>query len=147
MAFQSYTFDIDMQVSPNATSISQYAAVTGDTAGSPGDAIYPAAAGFAVGVSQSVGGPPVVGGSATSPSTPGQSLQVRVIGITKALAAAAITQYQMVSVSGAVGQFGPAAAAGATNSYIVGMALTPATQAGDLFTLLLFPGTTTIVNA
>ena len=149
MALQIQIFDAPMQVSANAgaNGINQYCAVTQDTAGNPLDMIYPASASVVtVGINQTAGAviPP---GSTTVPAAPiGQAIDVRVLGITKATAAAAITVGQLVSISGAVGQLGPAAAPAATDTYVVGMALTAAGAAGDIFTLLLLPGLTTQVN-
>lgn len=147
MAFETPGLDHDLQVSANATSIAQFAAVTVDPAGNPGDCIYPTASGlFALGICQDMGGPPAIGTPAPV-NTPGQSIRVRQFGISKAVAAAAITVGQLVSVSGTSGQLGPAAAAGATNTFVTGIALTAATAAGDLFTVLLTPGLTTQVTA
>lgn len=151
MAMQSEAiFDFPGQVSANAgAGIAQYAAVIPDTAGSPGDMIYPAATGaFALGVCQSVGGPPVVGGSNAPVNTSGQSITVRVLGITKVLAVGAITAGSYVGISGTSGQVTAVTfpGTGATNTYVVGYALTGATAAGDLVTVLLTPGLTTQVT-
>ena len=145
--------DVAMNVSPNATSIAQYAAVTLDTAGGSGpfDCIYPAATGApAIGFSQSVGGPPTPGGTIAAPATPGQSIQVRVLGVTKAIAAGAITAGAAVQVSGASGQVASVnlqPATTATNTFACGFALSPAAAAGDLVSVLLLPGITTQVTS
>lgn len=152
MAMQSEAiFDFPGQVSANAgAGIAQYAAVVPDTAGNPGDMIYPAATGaFALGVCQSVGGPPVVGGSNAPVNTSGQSITVRVLGISKVLAVGAITAGSYVGVSGAAGNvtavtLSPATTA--TNTFVLGYALTGATAAGDLVTVLLTPGLTTQIT-
>lgn len=149
MAIQTGVFDVDGVVSANAgAGLAQFTAATLDSAGNELDFIYPSGSGvFAVGIVQSVGGPPTVGSTTPPVNTSGQSVTVRMLGITKAIAAAAVTIGQLVSVSGAVGQLGPAAAPGATNTFVVGIALTPATAQGDVFSVLLTPGLTTQVNA
>lgn len=152
MAMQSNAIlDLPGQVSANAAGgIAQYACVAPDTAGNPFDMIYPSGTGaFALGVCQSVGGPPVVGGAAAPVNTSGQSINVRILGMTKALAAAAITAGSYVQVSGASGQVAAVTfpGTGATNTYVLGYALTGATGANDQVTVLLIPGLTTQVTA
>ncbi len=77
---------------------------------------------------------------------PGQAVRIRALGVTKAIAGGAITFGQAVSAN-ASGQVVAAAAAGATNTYIVGIALTPAAQAGDVISVLLTPGATVQVTS
>lgn len=143
-------FDLAAQVSPNAVTIPQYSVVTHDTAGGSGpfDMILAVAATtFPVGVVQSVGGPPTPGGTIAAANTPGQSIDVRVSGITKCVAGAAIAAAGTLVSAAAGGQVVAAAAPGATNSYVIGIALSTAAAAGDLVAVLLTPGATTQVNA
>lgn len=148
MAFETPGLDLDLQVSANATTIAQYAAVTLDSAGSAGDVIYPSGSNaFAVGIVQDPGGPPAVGTNAPA-NTPGQSVRVRMMGISKAIAAGAITVGAAVAVSGASGQLGSVTfpGSGATDTFVIGFALTAATASGDLFSVLLVPGLMTQVT-
>lgn len=143
-------FDLPAQVSPNSAGIPQYAVVVFDTAGGSGpyDMIAVAnATTLPIGVNQSAGGPPTPGGTIAPNATAGQSIDVRVVGVTKCIAGAAIATANTPVSANASGQVVAAAAAGATNSYIVGIALTTAAAAGDLVTVLLTPGATTQVNA
>jgi hypothetical protein len=90
----------------------------------------------------------ILGIAQDGPATgPGQSLKVRRLGRSKAQASGAVTYGAIVYVANASGQLGVAPAAGATNVYAVGKAMTPATAAGDLFEVELMPGLTTQVNA
>jgi len=76
----------------------------------------------------------------------GQSMRVRVMGESKVVAGGAISYGAQVSAN-ASGQAVTAAAAGATDTYVLGIAQTAATQAGDVITVLLTIGATTQVNA
>lgn len=147
-------FDLPAQVSPNAAAgIAQYAAVVLDTAGGSGpyDCVYPGATGGpAIGINQSPGGPPTPGGTIAPASTSGQTIDVRVLGVSKAIAAGAIAAGAYVQVSGTTGQLASVnlqPATTPTDSFVVGVALTPATAAGDLFSVLLLPGLATQVTA
>lgn len=115
-------------------------AVEQDTGtGNPLDVILvsgPAAAQIPLGIAQNW---PAAG--------PGQSVRVQVMGDTKALASAAVTVGQLVYVADSSGRLGPAPAPGATNSYIVGVALTAAAEVNDLFTVRLMLGAATQVSA
>ncbi len=114
----------------------------------PFDAILPAAnTTLCIGVNQSVGGPPTPGGTIAAPCTPGQSIEVRVLGISKCIAGAAIAAAGTALTVNSSGQVVAAAAAGATSTYIVGIALTTSAASGDLISVLLLPGTSQIVNA
>lgn len=118
--------------------IPQFSAVTVDTGtANPMDVILASStAVIPVGIAQDW---PAVG--------PGQPVRVQVLGQSKAVAAAAITVGQFVSVANASGQLGPAAAAGTSNSYIVGRAETAAAELGDLFTVTLMIGSATQVSS
>ena len=149
MAFETPGLDLDLQVSANATTISQYAAVAVDPAGNTGDVIYASGTNaFALGIVQDPGGPPAIGTPAPA-NTPGQSVRVRMFGISKAIAAGAITVGAAVAVSGTTGQLGSVTfpGTGATDTFVVGFALSAATAAGDLFSVLLVPGLMTQVTA
>lgn len=90
----------------------------------------------------------ILGIALDGPATgPGQSLRVRKFGRSKAQASGAVSAGDIVYVANASGQLGTAPAAGATNVYAVGKAVTPATQVGDLIEVELIPGLTTQVNA
>lgn len=78
--------------------------------------------------------------------TSGDAVQVATRGRSKCVAAAAITVGQFV-VCTTGGQVTPAPAAGATNVYLVGMAITAASAQGDLVEVELMLGATTQVNA
>lgn len=78
--------------------------------------------------------------------TAGDSADVMVYGVTKMVASAAISAGALVSVTTG-GQAVTAAAAGTTDTYVVGIALTAATGQFDLIEVLLQPGMTTQVNA
>lgn len=78
--------------------------------------------------------------------TAGDAVQVVTKGVSKCVAAAAITTGQLVVCTSA-GQVTPAAAVGATNQYLIGMALTAATAQGDLVEVDLMIGSTQYVNA
>lgn len=148
MARELRGLDITLLVSPNATSIAQYAAVSPDSSGSPGDVIYPAGNTTPViGVCQSVGGPPTPGGTIAPANTPGQDIAVRVSGITKMLAGAALATPNVMVAVDSSGRAVAAAAQAATSTYIVGLLLTTAAAAGDLVEVLLMPGMSQIVNA
>jgi len=75
-----------------------------------------------------------------------QAVRVRVLGYSKVLAGGAITVGAQLSAN-ATGQAVVAAAAGATNTYLLGIAESAAAQAGDLVTVRLTPGATVQVNA
>jgi len=151
MAGEVSLFDIACQASPNVTALTftgnppvytsggipQFVAVIEDTTtGNINDVKVATTGQLALGIAQD--------GPATGP---GQSLRVRELGISKAQAAGAVAYGDIVYVANSSGQLGTAPAAGATNVFAVGKARTPATQAGDLFEVLLMPGLTTQVNA
>lgn len=155
MAFeiQGNSSDLPYQASSNVTALTysgnppvyasggipQYAVVSPDTGtGNESDVILAAngAGNIFIGIAQD--------GPATGP---GESLRVRVSGVSKAIASAAITVGQLVTVANSSGQLGPAPAAGATSSFIVGRAETPATEVGDLFSVLLMIGASTQVSS
>jgi hypothetical protein len=153
MAFEQQIVggDINMEGSSNVTALTydalgnysgggipQYTAVVIDTAtGGVNDVRLP-----------TVANAQIIGIAQSAPATgPGQSCRVRVYGISKAQASAAITVGQQVAVANTSGQLGPAPAGTATNTYIVGVALTPASAAGDLFSVLLMPGASTVVTS
>lgn len=161
MATQNAIFDAPYVASSNVSAlvftgnpptyssggIGQFCAVTYDTAtGNPRDVkLAGTNTTFVVGINQSstaLPGPSGIGGIG-----PGDSAEVRVIGISKAQASAAITVGAAVAVANASGQLGPAPALGATSVFVVGYAQTAASAAGDIFEVLLTPGATAIVNA
>ncbi|HET8909714.1 MAG TPA: capsid cement protein, partial [Ktedonobacterales bacterium] len=103
--------------------IRQYEVVVLDTAtGKPGDIkVASTAAGtLPLGVLQDF---PALG--------PNTAANVQVSGVSKVRAASAITVGDLVYVSDTAGRVGTAPAAGVSQSYIVGRALTAATQADD----------------
>lgn len=77
---------------------------------------------------------------------PADGADVMVYGVTKMVAGAAITSGALVSVNGS-GQAVTAPAAGVSQVYAVGIALSAATAANDLVEVLLLPGLATQVNA
>lgn len=77
--------------------------------------------------------------------TAGQSVRVRVSGVTKAIAGAAITVGALLKAN-ASGQVVTASALGATNEYIIGQAETAATASGDVISVRLNIGAS-LVNA
>lgn len=148
--------DLPLQASPNvpAAGIPQFAPVVLDTAAGAGpeDCVLATANTLPIiGVNQSVGGAQITPGSTSSVSvTAGESMAVRMLGVTKALAGGAITAGQAVAVN-AQGQFVAVAslnpATTATNTFVAGFALDSASAAGDLFSLLLVPGLASLVTA
>ena len=86
------------------------------------------------------------GNSQSGAIGPGDSADVMVYGVTKMVAAGAISVNALVSVNGS-GQATTAPAAGVSQVYIIGIALTAATEANDLIEVLLLPGAATQVNA
>lgn len=147
--------DLPMQASPNVGGggIAQYTAVVIDVAGGSGpfDCIQATATTQPIlGVNQSVGGPTAVGATSPVAVAAGQSMEVRAMGVTKAIAGGAITAGQFVQVNSS-GQFvaitslNPATTP--TDTYVCGQALTPATASGDIFSLLLLPGLATLVTS
>lgn len=132
----SYNVDANGALSYSSGGIPQYYAVVPDTSsGNSRDITLPDG-------NNTV---PILGVLQDGPAiTAGQSGQVRVMGITKAVAHAAITYGQLV-ITHSDGTFKPAAAAGATNTFVAGVALTAATEIGDIFELLLLPGATQYV--
>lgn len=78
---------------------------------------------------------------------PGVPANVQVNGQSKVRAAAAVSVGDLVYVSDTSGRVGTAPAAGVSQSYIVGRALTAATQADDILTVELLIGAATNVNA
>lgn len=142
--------DETYNVSPNAgAGIAQFAAVVLDSAGSYGDVMYPSGSGaFALGVVQDAGSFPTVGGSSAPVNTSGQAVRVRRLGTTKMIAAGAIAINSAVAISGTSGQVGQVTfpGTGATDSYVIGFARTPATAAGDLVEVELTPGLMTQVT-
>lgn len=150
MAGSINLFDETYNVSPNATTIAQYAAVVLDASGGYGDVITPSGTGaFALGFVQDAGSFPTVGGSSAPANTPGQSVRVRRFGTTKAIAAGAISINAAVQVSGTSGQVAAVTfpGTGATDTYVVGFARTAASAAGDLIEIDLVPGLMTQVTA
>lgn len=88
-----------------------------------------------------------IGVSQSGPATgPGQSLQVRTDGITKMIAGAAVSVDASLMIDSS-GRAVTATAAGATNIYVIGKALTAATALGDTISVRLRIGSTQIVNA
>jgi hypothetical protein len=148
-------FDYPFQASPNAAAVTwsgnppvpaggipQYAAVVIDVAGGSGD--------FDV-IVASANTQPILGiNQSQQPTGPGATVDVRILGVSKALASAAITQGQFVAPTSS-GQLAPLTslnpATTATNTYAAGIALTAATGAGDLFSVLLIPGLATLVTS
>lgn len=77
---------------------------------------------------------------------PGDSADVMILGVTKMIAGGAVSNGDIVSVNGS-GQAVTAPAAGVSNVYVIGRALTAAAAANDLIEVLLMPGAATQVNA
>lgn len=155
MAVQSGpVFDYDFQASPNAAAVTwsgnppvaaggipQFCGVVIDTAGGSGP--------FDV-ILSSANTAPILGvNQSEEPTGPGATCQVRILGVTKAIAGGAITagQYVAPAASGqftAITSLNPATTA--TNTYAAGIALTAATASGDVFSLLLIPGLASLVT-
>lgn len=148
-------FDFDFQASPNSAAVTwsgnppvagggipQFSAVMLDVAGGSGN--------FDVILATAATAQPILGiVQSQQPTGPGATVQVRILGVSKAIASAAITAGQYVAAT-ASGQLAPLTALNtastATNTYVAGVALTAATGAGDLFSVLLFPGLATLVT-
>ena len=154
MAVALEGLDLPLKASANVpgAGINQYRAVVFDTAGGSGpfDVILAASTSLPiVGVNQDEGDQLAIGSTTPPTVQAGESLRVRFVGMTKAEAGGAITAGQFCQVNGS-GQFvgitslNPAATA--TNTYVAGQALTPATGTGDYFTLLLWPGLGTLIT-
>lgn len=132
--------------------IAQYTAVVLDTAGGSdvNDCIQATSINAPIfGVNQDVGQAQLPGQSA-QPVTAGESMRVRRRGVTRAVAGGVITrgQYVQVNASGqfvAITSLNPATTA--TDTYVVGVALTGAPTAGDIFSLDLMPSLTTLVTS
>jgi hypothetical protein len=151
MAFETNVFDFPMEASANVSAVTytgnppvyssggipQFSAVMVDTTtGNVNDVILATTGKLILGIAQD--------GPATGP---GQSIRLRQLGISKAIASGAVSYGDMVYVANSSGQLGTAPAAGATDSFCVGIALTAATAVGDTFSVLLVPGLATNVNA
>jgi hypothetical protein len=107
--------------------IAQYSAVKLDASGAvPNDVIVASTGDRIIGIIQT--------GPATGTS---QSCAVRSAGITKCLAKGAVAVGDQVYVKSTTGQVGTVTAEGATSVNMVGIALTPATADGDVFTVQL----------
>ena len=154
MAVELKGIDIPMKASANVPGggIAQYTAVVIDVAGGSGpfDVIQATVTTQPIfGINQDQGDQLTVN-SATPPTVlAGESLRVRVAGISRAVAGGAITagQFLQVNASGqlvAITSLNPATTA--TNTYVVGQALTPATALGDIFTVALMQGIATLVT-
>lgn len=153
MAFEQFlNKDVPMTASPNSAGIPQFTAVVIDTAGGAniGDCILATGNTAPIfGVNQSVGSAPAVNGTYGN-VTAGQSMAVRIEGVTKLQAAGAITAGQYVSCNGsgqasAVTSLNPATTP--TTTYVIGQALTAATGAGDLVSVLLRPALSTLATS
>lgn len=140
-----------MIVSPNAASgIGQYCFVKLDTAGGSNmQDVVPAAANTdsSLGVNQDVGDTTTTLGGAAINATAGQSVRVRMTGISKVSIASAVAKGDLLVISGTAGQVATAPATGATSVRIVGQALQAGTNAGDLVSCVLFPMASSIVSA
>jgi len=119
----------------NSGGIPQYSVVTQDTGtGNVGDVIVATSTTvMPIGISQDG---PAIG--------PGNSVRVRTDGISKAIAGAAISVDALLMVNGS-GQVVTATAAGASNFFTIGKALTAATQAGDIVSVRLRIGSSQYV--
>lgn len=117
--------------------IPQYYVVTADTGtGNVGDCLLASSTTvMPLGIAQEG---PAVG--------PGSSVRVRTDGISKAIAGAAISVDASLMVNGS-GQVVTATAAGATNFFLIGKALTSATASGDTISVRLRIGSTQYVSA
>lgn len=115
--------------------IPQYYAVVLDTStGFTGDVMLAGANAAIIGVAQDG---PAVG--------PGQMVRVRVRGVTKMIAGAAIAEGAQLATD-ASGRAVTAPAPAATDSPVIGVAETAATQIGDVVSVRLIPGAMTTVN-
>lgn len=121
----------------------QYRVVTYDLAtGNQSDVILATSTTvMPIGVAQSGG--PFIG---VGVSGPGDSIQVRTMGVSKVEAGAAIVVGALLMVNGS-GQVVTATAPGATNIFLVGQAESAATALGDLVSVRLMIGATQQVNA
>ncbi len=79
-------------------------------------------------------------------SGPGQSVRVRTGGVSKAIAGGAISYGDLLMVN-ASGQVVTATAAGATNFFLIGRALTAAAEIGDVISVMIEIGATQYINA
>ena len=149
MAIEIPGLDLPMQVSPNSAGFGQYCAVKLDLAG--GSAMFDCIVGATntdviIGINQDEGGAITsLGGSAPN-VTAGESIRVRVSGVTKAQIASGVARGDLL-VCGAWGQLATAPALGATDVRVVGIALEAGTNQGDLVSVLLTPLAVSLVNA
>lgn len=123
--------------------IRQYCAVVDDSVNTsnPRDVKLATSSGsvMPIGISQDFGQYGAVG--------PNQPIQVAVRGICKARASGVVNMGDLVYVADSSGRLGTAPAAGVSQSYIVGRAVTAATEADDIFSCELHIGSATQVNA
>lgn len=162
MATQTLVFTAPFTASSNVSAITytgnpatyssggipQFCVVTLDTATGNGRDVKLATANTdqAIGILQN-SGPGVLPGSAgLGAVAAGDACDVAIHGISKVQAGGAITVGQQVAVN-ASGQVVAAPAAGVSQVFIIGRALTAATAAGDLVEVLLMLGAATQVNA
>lgn len=108
-----------------------------DTSGKLGDVVIANAAGnhaFGIAITDPAAGP-------------SQAVRVQRLGIAKCRAGAAVSLGDLVYVTDSSGRVGTAPAAGASDSWIVGVALEAAAQAEDLISVALAVDAATNVNA
>lgn len=133
----TYTADQYGNLTYTSGGIPQYCCVVQDLAtGNPLDVTLSGANANIIGVAQDA--------PATGPNRP---VNVQKSGIAKVSAASAINIGDLVATTGTGGQIATAPAAGATQTYIVGRALTAATEQGDIVSVQLMIGAATQVNA
>jgi len=136
----SVGLDLPFQASTNVTAVTldskgqyssggipQYAVVVQDvaTAGTREVKLAAAASAKALGISQ------------LEPMGPGESVMVRVDGISRAIAAGAITKGDTVMIADATGKIATATAA--TANFVVGEALEAAAASGDIISIIVRP--------
>jgi len=153
MAVELKGIDIPMKASANVGGggLAQFTAVILDASAGFADVIQATATTQPIfGVNQDEGDQLVLN-SATPPTVQaGESLRVRIAGLSKMVAGGAVTigQFLQVNASGqavAITSLNPATTA--TNTFVIGQALTAATQVGDVITVLLMQGLATLVTS
>lgn len=135
----TYSADAFGNLTYSSGGIRQFAVVVLDTAtGKPGDikVAASAAGSLPLGVLQDY---PALG--------PNAPANVQVSGVSKVRASASLSVGDLVYVADSSGRVGTAPAAGVSQSYILGRALTAATQADDIISVELLIGAATNVNA
>ncbi len=117
--------------------IPQYSVVTPDTATGYTEDVILATSTTVVPLGISQDGPSV---------GPGGSVRIRTAGVSKAIAGGAISYGDLLMVNSS-GQVVTATAAGATNFFTIGKALSAATASGDVISVQVMIGSSQYINA